>query len=78
MTDAVEIHVVDSAILAVLIAGAWVEVVDVVVSFAEYRQATADPVLARGGLHLSARISTGAHHGDRIVARLSEIQAIRV
>lgn len=73
---AVDIHVTDAAIRAVLVGGEWVEVSNVLVSFADY---TAGGNTVTGhGLHLSANIRTGPHNGEKLISPLSEIQAIRL
>jgi hypothetical protein len=77
---ATEINVDSAQIRAVMLAGEWVRVTDVIVSFAAFTVTDAAGVRtthARGP-HLSARVVGGPHSGERLVAALAQIEAVTV
>jgi hypothetical protein len=82
MTDAPIIHVVDDDITALLLAGqqSFTNVRDVTVGFADFTQTTpGGPVTTYGvGQYVAATIRGGQHNGDRIVAPLRAVHAVRV
>jgi len=63
-------------VTAVHIGGEWVRVTDVTVDFAEY--VTAPGTRHGRGPHLAATIQGGPQNGQRLVAPLSRVEAVRV
>jgi hypothetical protein len=69
------ITVTESLITGVLIGGTWLNVRDVTVDWAEYQ--TPGPLRFARGMHLQATIRTGPNSGDRVVAALERVEAVR-
>lgn len=79
-SSATDIHVTDTAITAVLVGGDWLGVSGVLISFADYTAShpSGPTTVTAHGLHLSALITSGPGNGQRLVAPLGDVQAIRV
>lgn len=77
---AVRIHVVDTRIMSLLIAGEWIRVRDVVVSYADYTATLPDGTrtVAGHGLHVAATVDAGPMNGDRIVCPLGRVDGVRM
>lgn len=74
------IHVVDTRVMALLIAGEWVRVRDVLVAYADYTHTTpgGTRTTAGHGLHVAATVDSGPMNGDRIVCPLDRVAGVRM
>lgn len=70
------IDVTDAAISAVLISGDWVNVSGVVIDYVEFHDGS-NRVIAHGQ-YLAGTIHGGPNNGQKLVAPLSRIDAVRV